>query len=160
MENRNIRVEAARSEAIRRFVCAEVWACITDFSAYLGAEDFENDYDLECPTCGQRIDPSDEEALEDDDYEGTGMRVYICPNCGAEFLEDDAYVSKDIFEYWIVSPFLGKLLKEHGEPIIERKLGWIWGRTCTGQAIELDGVMEAICDEIGLFGDSPKESTK
>lgn len=63
------------------------------------------------------------------------------------FCEDD----KGITEYIIVSSFLGEMLREHGEPVYERDLGWVWGRETFGQSIACDEVIEQICREIGLI---------
>ena len=45
-------------------------------------------------------------------------------------------------EWWKVSNWLIEKLEEEGEPVI-RDFN-IWGRTCSGQAILLDGVITAI----------------
>ncbi|MGJ8641726.1 MAG: hypothetical protein ACSHYA_20215, partial [Opitutaceae bacterium] len=51
----------------------------------------------------------------------------------------------EVFEHWIVSEWLADLLEKSGE-IIERGFHGliIWGRTTSGQSIELDSVMESI----------------
>lgn len=50
----------------------------------------------------------------------------------------------EAYEHWIVSDWLADKLEERGEMILRDFLGLtIWGRTCSGQAIMLDGV---ICD--------------
>lgn len=53
---------------------------------------------------------------------------------------------KEIYEWWVVSDWLEKRLEEQGEPILKTEYGSWWGRTCTGQAIYLDSVIEAIYD--------------
>lgn len=56
---------------------------------------------------------------------------------------------REIYEYWIVSPWLARKLEERGEPILRDFLGitTIWGRCCTGQAILLDSVICSIYDK-------------
>lgn len=47
----------------------------------------------------------------------------------------------EIFEWWLVSPWLARELRALNEPILELYEGYgtiWWGRTCTGQAIALD----------------------
>lgn len=47
----------------------------------------------------------------------------------------------EIFEWWLVSPWLAHALRELHEPILAVHNGYggiWWGRTCTGQAIALD----------------------
>lgn len=53
-------------------------------------------------------------------------------------------MEKNIYEYWIVAPWLGEKLREKGELVYEAWGGWIWGRTCTGPIL-LDGVLSSIC---------------
>ena len=64
---------------------------------------------------------------------------------------------QEIYEYWIVTPWLGEKLRDKGEPVLERWGGWIWGRTCTGQAILLDGVISEICYDMGILEGQPHE---
>jgi hypothetical protein len=79
----------------------------------------------------------------------------------AEMLENEGYSDEDIermtdngenaqevFEWWLCSDFLSKRLKEQGEPILKTDFGSWWGRTCTGQAIYLDSVIETIYKEM------------
>ena len=80
-----------------------------------------------------------------------------CPHCGAIHGEEPETEPQEIYEYWIVSPWLGEKLKDKGEPILERWGGWIWGRTCTGQAILLDNVISEICYEMGILDGQPHE---
>ncbi len=57
----------------------------------------------------------------------------------------------EIYEHWIVDRYFGKQLIAAGE-IVEDYLGLtVWGRTTTGQAIYMDGVIEQIVQ--GLDGD-------
>lgn len=54
----------------------------------------------------------------------------------------------EAFEHWIVSDWLASKLEERGEMVIRDFLGLtIWGRTCTGQAIRIDGVISDIALE-------------
>ena len=51
---------------------------------------------------------------------------------------------QEIFEWWLVSGHLASELRDKGEPVIMHAN--IWGRTCTGQAILLDGVINEIME--------------
>lgn len=67
----------------------------------------------------------------------------------AELEEEES--PADIYEWWIVSGWLGDKLKEKGEYIIERWGAAIWGRCTTGQAISLDGVISRICSDLEIL---------
>lgn len=139
---------------VRGFVDREVFACISDLAdhlfgydeeRYASYDDFENSVINTCPNCEHRIEDID--GLEED-KDGSS----ICPNCGQPIDYFEPRIP-EIFEYWIVSPFLGKMLSDHGECVLRRSDGWIWGRCCCGQAIALDYVIEKICEELDLFTD-------
>ena len=73
----------------------------------------------------------------------------------AEFIEDLPYCYSDWdnnielsyhepLEYYVVTDYLAKRLKERGQPVTFYKYLWIWGRCTFGQAIFIDNVMEEI----------------
>jgi hypothetical protein len=51
---------------------------------------------------------------------------------------------QEVYEWWLVSSWLAGELSAIGEPVIDNDYGYWWGRTCTGQAIKLDGTMQEI----------------
>jgi len=56
---------------------------------------------------------------------------------------------REIFEYWLVTEYLGRKLEACGEAVLFDFYGLtIWGRTTTGQAIALDGVIQKIFEEL------------
>ena len=55
---------------------------------------------------------------------------------------------QEIYEWWFVSRWLYERLRKAGEPVIDSEYGYLWGRTCTGQAILLDGIIERIYAEM------------
>ncbi len=59
-------------------------------------------------------------------------------------IRDRGEDNKEIFEWWLVSDFLLEKLSNKKEPILRTDYGNWWGRTCTGQAIYLDGIIEDI----------------
>ena len=54
---------------------------------------------------------------------------------------------QDILEWWAVSSWFADKLREHGECILDNDYGIWWGRTCSGQSVVLDGVIQAIAVE-------------
>jgi hypothetical protein len=61
-------------------------------------------------------------------------------------LEDEQDRPQDVFEWWHVSGQLIYWLEQKGEPVLADH--HLWGRTCTGQAIYMDSVIEEIYDEL------------
>ena len=58
---------------------------------------------------------------------------------------------QEIFEWWAVSSFLFDKLKENGYCVVDAGSCYIWGRTTTGQAILLDGVITRICADMEIL---------
>jgi DNA-directed RNA polymerase subunit RPC12/RpoP len=141
-------------DSIKNFVQREVITNISDMAEHLFSwegdkyanwDEWENLYITRCPECGEVVtEPEWEEVEAEDAPNGEG---YKCPHCSTLHNEKPEAEIQEIYEYWIVSPWLGKRLRDKGEPVLERWGGWIWGRTCTGQMIFLDGVISAICYE-------------
>ena len=78
-----------------------------------------------------------------------------CPKCGCEaepYTFDEHH--REVFEYWIVDAWMAEKLKQEGELIVEDfmdgAIGYIWCRTCTGQAISMDYVMRKLAKEYYL----------
>ena len=61
---------------------------------------------------------------------------------------DDGADIKEVFEWWLVDEWFANRLDEHNEPLLRNEYGVWWGRTCTGQAICMDSVIEEIFDEL------------
>ena len=62
--------------------------------------------------------------------------------------EDKDGNAAEVFEYWVVTPWLGEKLKAHGELVTEFFNLVIWGRQTTGQLIYADGVIGNITKKI------------
>lgn len=58
---------------------------------------------------------------------------------------------QEIFEWWMVTNWLGEKLKEKGKAVVSDGLNTYWGRTTTGQAILLDHVISEICSEMEIL---------
>ncbi len=68
---------------------------------------------------------------------------------GELFGEEDAEGNMpEIYEYWLVTPWLGEKLKECGEFVASFYGLVIWGRQTTGQLIYADGVIGRITKQI------------
>lgn len=57
---------------------------------------------------------------------------------------------KEVFEFWLVTDWLASKLREYNEVIIEVDDLVIWGRTCTGQAIYMDDLIQEIAEDYRL----------
>jgi hypothetical protein len=68
-----------------------------------------------------------------------------------ESLEDAEQQFMEIYEWWIVSRYLGEKLKQHHQPVLEDGQNYYWGRCTTGQAILLDAVISRICEEMQIL---------
>lgn len=51
---------------------------------------------------------------------------------------------QEVFQWFIVSPWLAARLIEQGAPMLETDNHYLWGRTSFGQALELDGIFQRI----------------
>jgi hypothetical protein len=63
---------------------------------------------------------------------------------------DEGDPTAEPLEHWIVSRYLAERLAEQGEIVVFDYLGFpaIWGRTVSGQMIEMDSVIETIHQKI------------
>ncbi|UPK67965.1 hypothetical protein [Chitinophaga filiformis] len=66
-------------------------------------------------------------------------------------LDNAEEVPSEVYEWWIVSHWLGNKLKDNGEVIIYDGMHTYWGRCTTGQAILLDSVIAEICTEMEIL---------
>ena len=148
--------DSAKNQNIKsEFVHREVKACISDLAehlfswdssdAYGSWDEWENLSATSCPDCGSA------NTIQDDPDILDGDKPYKCSFCGSRFHDEPEAEMQGIYEYYIVTDWLGEKLRDRGEPVFERYLGWIWGRTCTGQAIALDGVISDICYDMEIL---------
>lgn len=86
-----------------------------------------------------------DEALKDDGYDEIEIIM----------IRDNGEDIQTVFEWWRVSDWLLEKLAKQGEPVLRTDYGDYWGRTCTGQAIALDHVIQEIHSE--LFKDIGQE---
>ena len=83
--------------------------------------------------------------FEYDDIENAYASPENC-ECGCKGVASDCDCAEpqEIYEWWCVDDWFANKLREHNEPILENDYGIWWGRTCSGQAILLDSVIEQI----------------
>jgi len=62
-------------------------------------------------------------------------------------LYDEDGAPQEIYEWWQADEWLLDKLEAKGEPVLRSDYGNWWGRTCMGQAIYLDYVVEEIYKE-------------
>lgn len=81
--------------------------------------------DTTCPTYGEPVLPNED------------------GNCS--LCDEPMDESREVFEWYLVSDWLAEKLEEVGAVVLINDYGTWWGRTCTGQAISMDGTeIEAI----------------
>jgi len=68
-----------------------------------------------------------------------------------EDLEELEQEYQDIMEWWLVTPWMYNKLLNHNEPVLTDGNNYWWGRTCTGQALSMDGVIHSICEEMEIL---------
>ena len=56
--------------------------------------------------------------------------------------------NSEIMEWWHVTPYMAELLKEKGEVILSDYDCYWWGRTTSGQALYMDGVIQEIAEQM------------
>ena len=63
-------------------------------------------------------------------------------------LVEDHAEPAEIYEWWAVNDWLAEKLEEIGEPVLSNSYGHWWGRTCTGQAMIMDGTLQRVAAAI------------
>ena len=94
-------------------------------------DDIENYYEWKCCNCGAGYQTQEE-----------------AKSCCDKDIEQEP---QEILEWWIVTEYLYNKLKEKGQPVLEWGNNCYWGRTCSGQAISLDGVITVICKDMEIL---------
>jgi len=140
---------AANQNIKGKFVEREVYCCFS--------------YEMESILRAAMNNPSDKEypLPSYDDIEN--LYQYTCPDCGEGYKEESEAKScckseqepesepQEIYEWWIVSEYLYRKLREQNEPVLEWGNNHYWGRCCTGQAIILDDVISRICADMEIL---------
>ena len=155
--------ENKRQERNKKLVNREIMVCQTGLVEEIlkvsgenktdlpALDDIENLYEYKCPQCGHgEVDLEKFEAVESDSTTKESTYIYICPNCNEGFDEEPDNEPQEIMEWWLITQWMYEKLRDKGEPILNyANFNYWWGRTCTGQAIMLDGVIDRICEDLG-----------
>lgn len=147
----NVEVLACQSSLIDTMLSLD----IDDRGSFPDWDAVENLFRPVCPECSspdlKRHDGG--ESMED---------AYSCESCdwtGGEGSEHELDSEpQGIFEWWLVTSWLAIKLGEKGHPILSDGQSHWWGRCTTGQAILLDGVIQAIVQETGYRGWKSEEA--
>lgn len=130
---------------------------ILEFSSKPDYEQAANDY-VGCLEEGEQLD----EILEylanyDVDYDVLEGNSDVLLECIEEYVGYDVFCDDfnvepdyiDALQFFIVTDYLADKLEQHGELVTHDFLGLaIWGRTCCGQAIEADSVIQNIYNNL------------
>jgi hypothetical protein len=139
------------TKTVERIVRQEILTCQSSLVDMLlernliDTDDIENIW-LDCTewTQGRCLDyikdmsPDELEGLDTDDDDDVRYT--------AQNVADDN--PNEPLEWWLVTPWLLDKLREAGEPVIDNEYGEWWGRTCSGQSITLDCVIEDIASKV------------
>jgi hypothetical protein len=102
----------------------------------------------------ERLENESQELLDNEEIsEETHERNLELIQEAKESFEESTEESEpsEIFEWWAVSEFLYRKLKEQGYCVLDAGSCYVWGRCTTGQAILLDGVITRICADMGIL---------
>lgn len=113
-----------------------------------GSEDDKDTFLLEF----ERLQEESERLMDNEDIsQDTHERNLELIEADKTEFEDIESEDQEIFEWWAVSSFLFDKLKEFGYPVVDAGSCYVWGRTTTGQAILLDGVITRICADMEIL---------
>ena len=135
-------------DKLRQFVSREVLTCQSSLVEEMfrdekfNYDDVVNMYQYACRECGHM--ETDLDKFEETVDEDRRIKSYQCPSCKDILGDIPEQEPQEIFEWWVVTDWLLDRLEEQGEPVLRTDFGNWWGRTCTGQAILLDSVIETI----------------
>lgn len=104
---------------------------------------------ITCDTCaGYGQDVKDPIGTKCDTCMGIGE--VLAPDDDTEYLDvlrqavDDNAQDAEVYEWYLVDPWLCARLRDIGEVVIDNGFGEWWGRCATGQALIMDGVLQKI----------------
>ena len=68
----------------------------------------------------------------------------VASNLFEEIEGDEEPQPKEVLEWWLVTEWLAEKPDAIEQVVLETEWGFYWGRTCAGQAIELDNVIQEV----------------
>lgn len=138
---------ATNQRILGKFVENNVIMCVSSLvedlveHGLLNYEDISN-YDFyACPDCGGKMN----------ERVTVKRTMYICEDCDKSQKEEPDMESQEVFEWWFVNEWFFEKLQDKGEVVLDSNYGYLWGRTTTGQAILLDGVVEHIASDLEIL---------
>lgn len=139
----------ALDNAAERMIEREVLYCQSSLVDHclskevLSLDDADNLYEARCPECGGEVKDEDR---DDDDH----LFDHRCTSCDWEGDHPDQE-PVEVLQWFLVTDWLADKLRERGRVILSDGQSQWWGRTCCGQAILLDGIMQRIVCETGYY---------
>lgn len=136
-------METPSQDDLQKFVNNNVGECQSSLVDMLlekeifSWDDIKNKDGYVCPECGHN--EADESAFETED-----ANVYLCPYCKKTFEDAPENEPQEPLEWWTCSSWLMDKLEAYGEPVLRTDYGDWYGRTCSGQSMILDSVIENI----------------
>ncbi len=82
----------------------------------------------------------DDERLLGKDLKDAMNKDNFYDNCREE--------TREIFNWYLITDWLSQKFIEKGEPVLKNEYGIWWGRTCTGQALVHDSVIQDIVQDL------------
>lgn len=121
-------------------------------------EGSDNEKELLIDSLRDEIENSEISLSNEEISETTHEQNETSLNEAIETIENAESEAQEIFEWWAVTNWLMEKLKEKGQPVIDA-YPCLWGRTTTGQAILLDGVISDICADLEILEGQKNEWT-
>ena len=126
----------------------------------LSVGDIQNYYYSACPECGGRMKEVFDQDAQDTYYECADCNNRQCIDCINQEGEEPEQKAQEVYEWWFITEWLYEQLKAHGEPVINCRYGYLWGRGATGQAILLDGVIGEIAEDLEILAGQRNDWSK
>ena len=143
------RLENEKQDRCRKLVQREVLHnCSTLISELCGKEDYMEDLMEVCVKTAYQYVVSDPDGKEIGRFDDESEADELAEDKGEGFDVETEEENREALEHWIVSDWFGDKLEERGEMVVEFKDFRIWGRTTSGQAILIDGVIRDIEQEL------------
>jgi hypothetical protein len=122
-----------------------------------GSEDDKNNFLAEF----ERLEQETEELFEAEEIsEVTKDKNLEAIQEAKEEIEALETEPAEVYEWWLVSDYLGEKLRQEGQVILEDGNNFYWGRQTTGQAILLDGVISRITSGMEILDGQPNSWAK
>ncbi|UGU15436.1 hypothetical protein LS482_17350 [Sinomicrobium kalidii] len=110
----------------------------------------ETEKDDQLETWSEELLEAELKLEEDPDNAALISRISALEN-DIEALENAEQQIWEIYEWWMVTPWLAHKLENYGEPMLTNGQNHYWGRSTTGQGILLDSVISRICEDMEIL---------